>query len=71
MTKCPFKSGDLVVYKPTSRGLGLSVMTDFRALQPGNRYKVVDVVKDVYLVLEGFENSPGGGLHWSEFAPDD
>jgi len=63
----PFKAGDIVVYKPSSRGRGKSVMTDLARLRPGERYKVTRVEKDTYLVLEGFESSPTGGLHWTEF----
>jgi hypothetical protein len=66
--KCPFKVGDVVVYKPTARGRGQLIMTSFSALIPGNTYKVVKIVRDVYIVLEGFENAAGGGIYWTEFA---
>jgi hypothetical protein len=42
-------------------------MTSFSALVPGNTYKVVKIVRDVYIVLEGFENAAGGGTYWTEF----
>jgi hypothetical protein len=64
---CPFKVGDVVIYKPTDRGRGLLVMTGFSALVPGNTYKVARIVKGVYIVPEGFENVTGGGIYWTEF----
>jgi len=65
---CPFKVGDTVVYRPSSRGRGLSVMTDFAALEPGRKYRIVRIDKGVYVVLEGFENAVAGGLYWTEFS---
>lgn len=67
---CPFKPGDTVVYKPSVRGRGLTGMTDLAVLEPGAQYKVAQIQQDYYLVLEGFEDSPGGGLHWTEFATE-
>jgi len=55
----------------STHGLSRVVMTDQSALKPGCRYKIVDIVKDAYVVLAGFENSPGGGIHWTEFGPDE
>jgi hypothetical protein len=49
------------------QGRGLIIMTDLAKLQPGEKYKVVDIVDDVYLVVEGFEDSVPSGLYWSEF----
>jgi hypothetical protein len=65
---CPFKVGDVVIYMPADRGRGHLVMTGFSALAPGNPYKVVRIVKGVYIVPEGFENVPAGGIYWTEFA---
>lgn len=65
---CPFKAGDTVVYRPSERGRGLVANTDFATLVPGNRYKIVRIVRGAYLVIEGFENSPGSGLYWTEFS---
>ncbi len=42
-------------------------MTDLADLQPGERYRVVEVHQLGYVVVAGFEASPGGGLHWTEF----
>jgi hypothetical protein len=69
MHRCPFKPGDLVIYRPSKTGAGKSAMTDLRLLRRGERYRIARVEKDAYLVLEGFEDSPTGGLHWSEFEP--
>jgi hypothetical protein len=56
--KCPFKVGDTVIYKPTWDGRGKIIMTDLSALEPGRKYKIVRVVKDSYVVPEGFEKTP-------------
>jgi hypothetical protein len=68
--QCPFKVGDTVVYRPSDRGRGLGVMTDFAALEPGNQYKIARIDNSVYVVLEGFENAVGGGLYWTEFTTE-
>jgi hypothetical protein len=67
MSKNPFKAGDVVVYRPSPAGRGKSVMTDLKNLQAGQRYRVARVEREDFLVLEGFESSPTGGLHWTEF----
>jgi hypothetical protein len=66
--KCPFKVGDEVIYRPSNKGRGSIIMTDLRALKPGEKYKIVRIDKEVYLVIEGFENSHTGGLYWTEFS---
>jgi hypothetical protein len=66
--QCPFKVGDAVVYKPTRDGQGKSVMTGFSELESGKRYKIVRIIRGVYIVLEGFENVAAGGIYWTEFA---
>jgi hypothetical protein len=68
--KCPFKVGDILVYRPSRKGRGAIVMTDLAALKPGNKYKIVRVDNSVYVVVEGFENAVGGGLHWTEFSAE-
>jgi hypothetical protein len=67
MNKCPFKVGEFVVYRPSAVGRDKSVMIDLASLQPGARYKVSRIDKDVYVVVEGHEGSPAGGLFWTEF----
>ena len=66
--KCPFTVGDVVVYRPSERGRGQSVMTDFARLIPGAKYRIVRIEKDKYIVPEGFENTSAGGLFWTEFS---
>jgi hypothetical protein len=68
--RCPFKVGDTVVYRPSSRGQGLGVMTDLAELEPGKRYKIARIDNGDYVVIKGFENATGGGLFWTEFAPE-
>lgn len=69
MTRCPFKVGDDVVYRPSAIGRDKSLMTDIRGLVPGGTYRIAAIIKEVYLVLDGLEASPTGGLHWTEFQP--
>ena len=64
---CPFKAGDYVVYRPSSRGQSLEVMASpSQRLIPGATYKVKAIQKGLYVLVEGYEH-PGGGLYWSEF----
>ncbi len=56
-----------MTYRPTDNGRGKSLMTDLAALQPGGKYRVARVVQGLYVVLDGFESSPTGGLFWTEF----
>ena len=65
--KCPFKVGDLVIYKPSTRGRDLIIMTDLANLVSGNEYKISRIDDENYVVVEGFENSIPSGLFWSEF----
>jgi hypothetical protein len=67
-TTCPYRVGDIVVYRPSERGLGLSA-NDSSRLTPGKRYKVSEILKAQYVVVEGY-NHPGGGLYWTEFDKD-
>jgi hypothetical protein len=46
-------------------------MTDLAALKPGAKYRIVRIDKEVSVVVEGFEDSPGGGLYWTEFTKDE
>ena len=67
MSKCPFKVGEFVTYRPTQTGRDKSLHTDFAELQPGSLYKIARIEKDAYVVPEGSEESPEGGLYWTEF----
>ena len=64
---CPFKPGDSVRYKPRLHGMGLRTPVAFEILKYGQTYRVADVRNELYVVVEGLENHPGGGLYWTEF----
>ena len=63
MSKCPFKQGDVVVYKPSSRGHAL---IDGERLVIGKSYRVECIEKENYVAVEGYHH-PGGGIYWTEF----
>jgi hypothetical protein len=65
---CPFKVGDVVFYRPSPKGIGLSA-NDALEWNPniGEAVRIVEIVRGVYLVLEGYKH-PGGGTHWTEFS---
>lgn len=63
MSKCPFKVGDRVVYKPSLRGYALD---DDRRLQIGQEYRIEKIEEENYIVVEGYRH-PGGGIFWTEF----
>lgn len=65
--RCPFKVGDRVVYRPSSRAMALDIMaSSSERLLPGKVYRVAAIRKGLYVVVEGYEH-PGGGLYWTEF----
>lgn len=68
MEPSPFRPGDLVIYTPAHPGRGLVLRTEYEFLQPGKQNRVTRIENGAYLVLRGFEESPGRGLHWSEFS---
>jgi hypothetical protein len=61
----PFKVGDWVVYRPSEKTLGYTVMSPDQ-LAVGQRYRVAEIQKDSYIVVEGYRD-PGGGLYWTNF----
>ena len=64
---CPFAVGDWVMYKPTKRGKDLDVMSSISEhLVPGRIYRVAEIQKSFYIVVEGYIH-PGGGIYWTEF----
>jgi len=63
----PFKVGDYVVYRPSDRTRGYTVMDD-QQLVVGQRYRVAEIQKDAYVRVEGY-NDPAGGLYWTNFEP--
>jgi hypothetical protein len=70
MQSCPFRKGDTVIYKPNIRGVGLGAHTYAAQLIPGEKYTVAAIEKDNYVVVEGFEDRPEGGLYWTEFSAE-
>lgn len=65
--QCPFVVGDWVVYKPTKRGMDLDVMSSIsERLIPGKVYRVSEIQKNSYIVVDGYTH-PGGGIYWAEF----
>ena len=66
---CPFQIGDVVTYQPSPKGYALEGMGE--RLERGARYKVEKVqtvANQTYITVAGYAH-PGGGLHWTEFAP--
>jgi hypothetical protein len=67
-TKCPFSIGQIVVYRPTQRGLDADVMSsESEKLTPGKAYRIAEIQQELYVVPEGYKH-PGGGIYWTEFA---
>jgi len=64
---CPFEVGDMVIYRPSARGLATDIMSSSSSqLIPGTAYRIVEVQKNVYVIVEGYHH-PGGGIYWTEF----
>jgi hypothetical protein len=65
---CPFKVGDVVYYRPSQRGLGLSA-NDKPDQNPkiGEAVRIIKIDNGAYLTVEGYSH-PGGGTHWTEFS---
>ncbi len=64
-SKCPFKVGECVVYRPSQRGYDLTAMFSQR-LAPDSTYKVKAIQEELYVLVEGSDH-PAGGLYWTEF----
>lgn len=64
MEKCPFNIGEKVVYNPSARG---HAYDDGERLETGKVYLVRAIVQESYVVVEGYEDHPGGGIYWTEF----
>lgn len=64
---CPFTVGEQVIYRPSSRGLDLDVMSSpSEKLTPGKEYKIKAIQKGRYVLVHGYDH-PGGGIYWTEF----
>lgn len=48
------------------RTIGQLVNRRYAVLEPGKSYKIAHIVDQKYIVLEGFEDEPGGGINWEE-----
>lgn len=68
--KCPFNIGDVVVFTPQSPQARAyaPMLVDGTTMEEGKSYKIMQIVNDFHLVLEGFEDSPGGGYPYTEFS---
>lgn len=64
-TSCPFHPGEWAVYRPSTQAKEAG--TGYWQLKPGARYRVVGVIANAFLVLEGLEEAVPGGLHWKDF----
>lgn len=62
---CPFKVGDLVVFRDRSGKAGFP--GEYGLPNVGQTVRVTAILQGVYLQWEGMGNYPGGGLYWSEF----
>lgn len=60
-----FMAGDWVIYCPTERTRGYTVM-DNQRLVVGRRYRVAEIQKGMYVCVEGYKD-PAGGLYWTNF----
>ena len=68
MMSCPFKVGDLVMYRPSEKGAGLSANNSpWETPKAGETVKIAAITDGKYLTVEGYQH-PGDGLHWSEFS---
>jgi hypothetical protein len=56
---CPFAVGEHVIYRPSSRGLDLDVMSS------GKEYKI-KATQRASILVEGYDH-PSGGIYWTEF----
>ena len=66
--KCPFKVGATVVYRPSTRGRDLDVMSSHeQQLRSGKKYEIERIEKGNYIVVKGYKH-PGGGIYWTEFS---
>ena len=67
---CPYSVGQTVVYCPSKRGIDADVMTPpLQKLTPGKAYRIAEIQEGLYVLPEGYKH-PGGGIYWTEFAPE-
>jgi hypothetical protein len=64
---CPYRVGQSVVYKPSSKGWAYEQHSvEPWKLVPDSTYVVKEIRDEKYVVVEGPEH-PGGGMYWTEF----
>ncbi len=68
LESCPFKTGDKVVYLPSSKGRAYdTIVPTSERLVSGQEY-IIDKIQDSsYVVVRGYHH-PGGGIYWTEFS---
>lgn len=67
--KCPFRIGDLVVYRPSERGQVVDIMAPpSERLTHNQTYRIKHIQDELYVIVEGYKH-PGGGIYWTEFEP--
>ena len=62
-TICPFRVGDVVVFKPSERTVGHYQNIERFGVKPGEHYVVKEVREGTFLYFE----DGAGGWPWSEF----
>jgi hypothetical protein len=68
--KCPYSIGQMVVYRPSQRGIDEDVMSPPSGkLTPGKTYRIAAIQDELYVLPEGYKH-PGGGVYWTEFAAE-
>lgn len=66
--ECPYKVGDYVIYRPSLQGYAYPPrLPDGTEMVKDQKYRIAKIVKNYYIVCEGFEAASGGGLFWTEF----
>jgi len=66
MTKCQFKIGDVVYYRPKGHE---KILNQVPGGYPeiGAAVKITKIVDGDYIIYEGY-TSPAGGIYWTEFS---
>ena len=69
--QCPFKVGDIVIF--THQSGKIDFPGEYGIPKVGQRVKITAIYREqssgaVFIRWEGGENSPGGGIHWTEFS---
>jgi hypothetical protein len=66
--KCPFRVGDIVYYRPSIRGQGLSANDPpNQTPRVGEAVRIMCIANGLYVEVEGYQH-PGGGVYWTEFS---